>query len=72
MGGTVTHYYKSNLGHQYFTLEDTGYSLDCMLPNQHAGNTPLELSNNLVIDVYGRIDFYAQKSRVQMRSGCVW
>jgi exodeoxyribonuclease VII large subunit len=66
MGGVVSSFYKSDLGHIYFTLEDEGFAIDCMFSNRLADKA-VYITNGVVIDVYGSVRMYEKKAQLQLR-----
>jgi exodeoxyribonuclease VII large subunit len=66
IGGEITRYYVSHLNHAYFTLEDNGFSISCMMPNQYMGETDFPLSKGMMVDVYGTLQVYEKRGEVQI------
>lgn len=66
IGGEITRYYESHLHHAYFTLEDNGFAINCMMPNQYLGETDFPLSKGMIVDVYGTLQVYEKRGEVQI------
>jgi exodeoxyribonuclease VII large subunit len=66
IGGEITRYYVSHLNHAYFTLEDNGFSISCMMPNQYMGETNFPLNKGMMVDLYGTLQVYEKRGEVQI------
>jgi exodeoxyribonuclease VII large subunit len=66
IGGYVSRHFVSDLGHEYFDLNDEGYSIKCMIREAVRGALTFTISNGMDIEVYGAIRLYEKAARVQI------
>lgn len=67
IGGKVQRYYKSDLGHIYFTLVDDKKSIKCMLSDSQQGHIDFEIKNDIEIEVLGDVQVYEDRAEVQIQ-----
>lgn len=67
VGGNVQRYYKSDLGHIYFTLADGRKSIKCMLSDSQQGHIEFEIKNDIEIEVLGDVQVYEDRAEVQIQ-----
>jgi exodeoxyribonuclease VII large subunit len=65
IGGEITTYHQSDRNHVYFTLEDEGYSIRCMIRSNDLERVEFPLNKGLVVDVYGTLSVYERQAQVQ-------
>ncbi|MCA9912546.1 MAG: exodeoxyribonuclease VII large subunit [Anaerolineae bacterium] len=66
LGGTIERFYQSDLGHAYFNLVDSDFSIRCMVPNAAHGKIDFPLSNDMMVDVYGTLGVFEKRAEVQI------
>ena len=67
LGGEIVTYHKSDRNHIYFTLDDEGYSIRCMIYSNELENIDFPLSKGIVVDAYGKIAVYDRQAQVQFQ-----
>jgi exodeoxyribonuclease VII large subunit len=65
IGGEITTYHQSDRNHVYFTLEDEGFSIRCMIRSNDLEKVEFPLNKGLVVDVYGTLSVYERQAQVQ-------
>jgi exonuclease VII large subunit len=66
IGGLVTRYFKSDLGHLYFDLNDDNYSISCMVREKVRGTLDFTITNGIEIEVFGTVRVFEKKAQVQI------
>ncbi|MCY3574860.1 MAG: exodeoxyribonuclease VII large subunit [Chloroflexi bacterium] len=64
--GLIQRLHQSSLGHCYFNLVDGQASIHCMLHEERRGGIHFQLENNLEVEVFGDVQFYAPRASVQI------
>jgi exodeoxyribonuclease VII large subunit len=66
IGGEIKRYDKSDRNHAYFTLEDEGYSISCMIRSNDLEKVAFPIRKGILVDVYGTLSVYAPQAQVQI------
>ncbi len=66
VSGLVRGAYLSDRGHLYFNLHEGEYSIRCMVRNNVRGTIPFTISNQMEVEVYGRIRLYEPFARIEI------
>ena len=66
ISGIVRKHFISDLGHEYFDLEDENFTIRCMLREGMQAKLPFSIANHIELQVFGTLHVYEKAARVEI------